>query len=456
MIKQVIILLPNNLNNMNNWKEIVETKELKPNEIDVVIYHNPCSDGTASGFVAWKYLTANSDKNVDYYPMAIGSQPPPNLENKNVLICDYSYKKDVLINLMKKVNKILIIDHHESAEKDLRDIDDKYKIFHMGHSGAMLTWFYFFPEVKPPLMIEYVQDRDIWTNKMPFTNAFTAWFYTLPLTFEEYNKYLDDDVLLNMIQTKGLSFEELNTYYIEQSVNYSVPKFCKIKDKYYFVAYVNATICKSDIGNKILDKYPLIDFSAAYSINDGTDDTNFSLRSSDVHVNVAEIAFSMGCGGHRNASGIKVNYVTNTIPGTIYDGKIYNEIKHIYYDILTVNSVRYNVVLFTSPTHKVKLGTYFLQDKYITKNNEPIQVCRDISIKTEKDCPDKTHIALVWSYNPVTNTTKFSVVFDKSITRNVKSTFNDHFGCDVSKGLVYNGFHKTLPIDVTQVIGNIY
>jgi uncharacterized protein len=125
---------------MINWSELIKTKDLQPHEVDVVIYHDPCSDGTGSAYVAYKYFTTNfPDKKITYYPMSIGSQPPTGLEGKNVLVCDYSYRKDILVNLLTKVNKLLIIDHHISAEKDLQDIDDKYKIFHMGHSGAMLT-----------------------------------------------------------------------------------------------------------------------------------------------------------------------------------------------------------------------------------------------------------------------------------------------------------------------------
>jgi oligoribonuclease NrnB/cAMP/cGMP phosphodiesterase (DHH superfamily) len=127
-----------------------------------------------------------------------------------------------------------------------------------------------------------------------------------------------------MINTKGISFGELNEYYTHQAVDYCIPKFSKIGNKYYFVGYVNSTICKSDIGNKIFDKYPLIDFSATYSISDATDSTSFSLRSTSKHADVSEIAFSLNGGGHISAAGVRVDYVTNHIPSTVFDnGKLY-------------------------------------------------------------------------------------------------------------------------------------
>lgn len=94
----------------------INSKDLQPDDVNVVIFHDPCSDGRASELSAKKYLSEKfPDRHVDYYPMTIGSSPPQGLEDKNVLICDYSYKKDVLIDLLSKVNKLLIIDHHKSA-----------------------------------------------------------------------------------------------------------------------------------------------------------------------------------------------------------------------------------------------------------------------------------------------------------------------------------------------------
>jgi oligoribonuclease NrnB/cAMP/cGMP phosphodiesterase (DHH superfamily) len=380
--------------------------------------------------------------------MTIGSPPPKDLENKNVLICDYSYKKDVLNDLLKKVNKLLVIDHHKSAEKDLLELDDKYKIFHMGHSGAMLTWFYFFPDVKPPLLIEYVQDRDIWTKLLPNTDDFASWFYTLPLEFKEYDKYIDDALLTNMIQVKGISYGELNKYYIEQALTYTTPRFCKIKNKFYFVAYVNSTICKSDIGNKIFDKFPLADFSAVYSISDHSDDTSFSLRSTDTKADVSEIAFSLGGGGHAQASGVRVNYVCNVLPGNIYDnGKLYNELQNIYYNTLDINGKTYNVVYLATSLHKTKLATYLLQNRY-----KQVQVCTDISTKLGNTCPDRAQIAAVWNYNPIDDTTKFTIVLDSSVNPIEKITINNYFKCDINYGVLCTGLHKLIPTDNSLII----
>ena len=178
-----------------DWSAIVASKHLQPHEVDVVIYHHPCSDGTGACWAAWKYLSINQpNRAIQYCPRSIGAPPPRGLEGKNVLICDYSYRYAVLTDLLSQVNKLLVIDHHRSAEKDLQSIDDRHKIFRMDYSGAMLTWYYFFGQSQPPpLMLEYIQDRDIWTKRLPHTDDFAAWFHTLPHDVEVYDQYQDDD-----------------------------------------------------------------------------------------------------------------------------------------------------------------------------------------------------------------------------------------------------------------------
>ena len=431
---------------MINWEEIIKMKELKPDEVDVVIYHHPCSDGTGSGFCAWKYLKNKfPDREVKYYPMSIGASPPNGLEGKNVLICDYSYRKEILLDLLKKVNKLLVIDHHKSAEKDLVDIDDKYKIFRMDYSGAALTWHYFFAPAPPPLMISYIQDRDIWTKKLSNTDDFASWFHTLPFEFEEYDKYIDDNLLLEMIKVKGISFGELNDYYIKQSVSFAVPKFCKIKDKYYFVAYVNSSVCKSDVGNKIFDALPLIDFSAIYSVNDHNNSTSFSLRSTDKHADVAEIAFSLSGGGHSCASGMTTYDVTNHLPGIVYDnGQLYKLLDQIYF----LKGTEFTVAHLNTPIHKHELCSYLLQKKYANVNNaENLYM-----LKNKLDTKSVIDIAVTHSFDSNTNKSEYVVMFGDSVnlaTRKKLLSSCDYTGSETLKSatVIRDGFYPFLFIN---------
>jgi oligoribonuclease NrnB/cAMP/cGMP phosphodiesterase (DHH superfamily) len=394
------------------------TERLLPDEVDYVIYHSPCTDGTTSGLAAWLYLSKRyPDRPVTYKPMVIGNPPPPTdeIKGKNLLICDYSYKKDVLLDLLTKVNKLLVIDHHRSAEKDLQDIDDKYKIFDMKKSGATLTWSYFFPNLEIPLLFKYVEDRDLWLKKLPNSDNFSSAFFILPHDFLIYEKYLDDTLLLDLINVTGTKYNELNAYYSDNAVSYAVPKFCKIKGKYYLVGSVNTTILKSDIGNKIFDKYPLIDFSISYSVNDNSTSTSMSLRSTEKHIDTTKIATKYGGGGHRNASGIKLEHIANSI-GKSYDhGEIYKFLENVYYGTITINSTIVNCIYLHTTFYQYQLGKYFLQTKYKTQNKERVQVGSCLNKQTEY-----LFLSCIWSYDPITDSSKYLIIFDKKLGNELK------------------------------------
>jgi oligoribonuclease NrnB/cAMP/cGMP phosphodiesterase (DHH superfamily) len=351
-----------------DWTSISKSKILQPEEIDFVIYHDPCADGTGSAYVIWllNKLKDSLDK-IEFFPTNHG-RPPPDIKGKNVLICDFSYSYETIQQMMIDAEKLLIIDHHITAKKELQFIPDEFKIFDMNHSGAMLTWLYVFSTHEPPLFLKYIEDRDIWKKEFNDIDKFAAWWYTLPMDFDIYYKYHDDDLFLKMIENTGSAYQELNKYNIDNSSSFAVPKFCKIGNKFYFVAYLNTTTLKSDIGNKIFDIFPLIDFSAVYSINDKKNCTNFSLRSTNKHTDVSLVAKFLRGGGHRNASGVLVSHVTNILPSTIYDsGHLYKVLKYLYVTPHKFKNIKriYNLVYCNIPILKWEFGSYILQEKYI-------------------------------------------------------------------------------------------
>ncbi|AYV77006.1 MAG: DHH family phosphohydrolase [Barrevirus sp.] len=424
----------------------MDQQQLTPDEVDYVIYHNPCSDGTAAGMAAWKYLKNKfPERQVIYKGMAMGQPPPDDIKGKNLLICDYSYKKDVILDLLTKVNKLLIIDHHRSAEKDLQDIDNKYKIFDMKKSGATLTWSYFFPNTEMPLLFKYIEDRDIWTKKLVNTDDFASAFYILPHDFELYEKYLDENLLLSLINVTGPKYQELNAYYTDQAVSYSVPKFCKIKGKYYLVASVNTSILKSDIGNKIFDKYPLIDFSISYSIYDSSNTTSISLRSTDKHADVSKIATKFGAGGHRNASGMRLEYISNAIPSKSYDhGEIYNYLENVYFGSLTIDNQIINIIYLHTTLYQFQLGKYFLQTKYKTQNKERVQV--GSTLNNSGNPTDYLDMSAMWNYNVKYDTSDYIIIFDKKLDSKTKEQFINQF---TNKASVLVEFNNPTSVKLT-------
>lgn len=381
---------------------------MKPDEVDVVIYHSPCCDGFGSAFSAWYYLnTTYPERKVLYHPTTFNI-PPPDVKEKNVLICDFSYKKEIMDKIMLECNKLVVLDHHKTAESDLKDLPETNKVFRMDHSGAYLTWRYFHFTKPVPKMIQYIQDNDIWTKKLDMTNEIGSYIYSLPYTFEEYSKLLDDKYIEKQVILMGIGMIKQNNSYINSVIGSMVPKFLEINNKYYFVVHLNSTTLKSELGNMALTIFPNCNFSAIYSINDTS--TSFSLRSSPTKSDVTEIAKLYKGGGHRNASGINLPFVTSTIPSIVHDGgTLYKSLNTIYIDNLLINDVLYPTAYLNTAICQGHIATYLLQ-QHENDMKEDIQEVTHIMRNKNKDMKTyNCNMSIVWNYDNITNITTFNI-----------------------------------------------
>lgn len=412
---------------------------------DCIIYHDPCNDGYLSMCIAKYYMDhKHPNKKVEYCPKSYYSNPP-DIKNKSIILCDVTFPKNKMLYLRDNVKELLILDHHVTGIKNSVDISEENKIFNKDKCGASITWEYFYPNIESPLLVKFVEARDIWIENFKNRDEFNSWFSDIPKVYENYIKYFDNDLLLNMIKTKGIPYREKEVNLIQmicKSTQCSL-KFCKIKGRYYFVAYINSSVLKSDIGNKILEYYPYSNFSAIFSINNRFNSTSFSLRSTNTQTDVSKVAYSLGGGGHRNASGVGIKYVTNNLPGKVYDnsGELYNKLENIYLEQISINkNCRYNIIYMNSNIYKKDLGIYLLQTKYSTVENN-IQECIAImNIKHKKNHDMYVHVAAIWDYDR--KSTNFSIIFSNKLNDIDKNNLKIYFGCYNSnevkcKGLQY-------------------
>lgn len=426
---------------------------MDPSEVDYIIYHSNCSDGFGSALCAYKYFDNLKKNNSEikqpiFHPGKFGVLPPlDEIKDKCILICDFSYKKDNLQKLLSIVKKLLILDHHKTARDDLKDLSDTNKIFTTDHSGAYLTWRFFFRNLPVPPCILYIEDNDIWKKSMPNTNEFTAFMFSLPFTFEAYEKLFDNDYINDEVIPQGIGMVKQNNNIISRSLKYAAPKFIQIGNKYYYVAHLNASELKSELGNKVFNEYPNINFSVIYSHNDYSNSTTYSLRSIDTATDVSEIAKLFGGGGHRNSSGTGVNYVTNNLPSTVIDNyRSYFLLDNIYGKKLVIGNDTYNIVYLNSSHYKHQLAKYLLQTRYTILVGQNIQECVSI-MKNRKGIHIKNNhenkgnnlpstlecetydISAIWSYDGFNNCTWFTVYYNdpllKSKLGNQFKTFNN-------------------------------
>jgi hypothetical protein len=319
--------------------------------------------------------------------------------------------------MINDANKLAILDHHVSAEKDLKNIDKSHKVFDKSHSGAYITWAYFFGEDNVPLFIKYVEDNDIWAKKLPNTKAFTSFIFNLPKTFDIYEKLLDDKYVLNTVIPMGEGMQKQNDSYIADGIKKAAMNFMLIDSKLYFVASVNTSILKSEIGNAIFNMYPNANFALCHSQNSFTGETYLSLRSVDTATDVEVIASKFGGGGHRNAAGLSV-FGSDTLPGIFIDRyQCYNIIQRIKIRTQTLidDETEVNVVYLNSTQHKRHLGAYLLQTRYLeTFEGEEREISEATNIIRNKIKDASYYIGLdlasVYYYDDSEDSTYFSVV----------------------------------------------
>lgn len=263
------------------------------------IYHGNCLDGFGA---AWAVRHALGE-GVEFYK-GMHQQPPPDVTARDVLLVDFSYKKDVLAAMLQTASSITILDHHITAEQDLSDLlrSGQLKgLFDMNRSGAMLAWQWFNPEQQAPKLISYIQDRDLWTFKLEATRAVNAALSSYPFDFEVWDELMSlQDEQLDVLKQNGEAIERKLQKDIKELIASGVRR---MNIGGYDVPVLNApSAYVSDAGHIMSLGEP---FAACYW--DHADGRSFSLRSSETGINVASVAKKYGGGGHEKAAGFTVD-----------------------------------------------------------------------------------------------------------------------------------------------------
>ena len=327
--------------------------------IDTVLYHGHCSDGFGSAFIVWLYYKklygvdrANSIVYIPCNYLSEGEILEDNflseMEGKNILMVDFSYKYDQLLRLMKVAQTFKILDHHKTSKNDLDKIDADFKIFDLERSGVGITWDWF-NEGKGeeiPFFLAMIQDRDLWRFSIPQTKKFIASFYEKKFDFDLWEKYLQREKVNETI-SEGKSWLSYQSLIINDIAKGSYCLLHLINKSLAIVSYVNTPLLKSEIGNKLLMKNPLADFSVGWNYR--REKTYLSLRSSDDRFDVESVAKEFGAGGHRNASALVLDGLKEKLPYEIIpemglikllSGAIHGETKFkLKYTLFSVDSI---------------------------------------------------------------------------------------------------------------------
>lgn len=271
----------------------------------VLIYHADCPDGFGSRFAFWmKYRDE-----MEYIPAAYGRPIPENLEGRDIVFADFSYKPDILLDIRKKAKSLKIIDHHVSAHNLIKNLGsmayDEY-VYDINRSGASLCWSYLFPDKKVPHFINVIEDRDIWKWNLKDSKNLILYLDSFPYSIEKWQEFLFDfepeSPKYSEILMQGSAIRRYKDSTVEVLLN---SKHKMVIDGNEIWA-VNSPYLRDDIGEQLCVGEP---FSAVYFMD--KDQYRFSLRSSDSGIDVSIIASKLGGGGHRNAAGFTINNLNN-------------------------------------------------------------------------------------------------------------------------------------------------
>lgn len=286
-----------------------------PNPI-LCIYHANCLDGFGA---AWAVYKAFKPEYLEFFEGKYGEPIPSKelVEGRDVVLVDFSYKAHELMQLALYARSVLVLDHHEGAQKELEcfpvaadcwaqhitklSTNNSYTpqvLFDMERSGAGITWDFFHPTKPRPPIINHIEDRDLWKFDLPYTKEINSAIASYEFSMNAW------DIIVSM-PIDSLIIEGTGIERKKQKDIATLLSLCSRREKIagYNVPIANIPhIYASEAGHALSDGEP---FAATYYDTD--QGRTFSLRSSkEGGLNVQEIAKQFGGGGHKHASGFSV------------------------------------------------------------------------------------------------------------------------------------------------------
>ncbi len=289
-----------------------------------VFYHANCHDGFGAAYAAWKKY---GDRPV-YLPVQHGGHVPMIGKRSTAYVVDFCFPLDELQGMMDRAERLVVIDHHESALDDMTEFaswaevnghtvrtnglpdrpdagDSEADIqlyYESERSGATMAWSYFVPDEPVPTLLKYVQDRDLWTWSMPDSRAFWYALLMLPMDFEVWDNVISEgDKGIERMRHEGKAIQRFVMQQVERTCQHA--RYANIRG--HRVPCVNSTQLQSEIGEYLLNEYPDAPFAAIFGVKpDG--DRVYSLRGRG-DFDVAKVAATFGGGGHKSAAGFKTD-----------------------------------------------------------------------------------------------------------------------------------------------------
>ena len=297
------------------------------NPTRIVVFHWPCSDGAAAAAATaaglglshheavtdtW-FCPAQYDRSYQrlFHSMVKGGTID------EVYFVDFSEPYEDLLMVAGNVKKLVVLDHHKTAEADLvgRDWPTNTEIvFDQARSGAGIAWDYFHPGTARPNLIRHVEDRDIWKWEHEGSRAFND---ALGLETDDYNTWCslltaaDDNRVYQDMLRVGNTINMFRNVHIHRvlSAQHNTITLNSTNGTSHTVPVYNSPSFQSELGHaaaKLHSKAPFV--AIWYNPKPGI--MRFSLRVSDEsNFDASTVAKYYGGGGHAKACGFEVKDV---------------------------------------------------------------------------------------------------------------------------------------------------
>jgi nanoRNase/pAp phosphatase (c-di-AMP/oligoRNAs hydrolase) len=170
--------------------------------------------------------------------------------------------------------------------------------FDMNHSGCVLAWQHFFPDLEVPIILQHIEDRDLWRFQLAGTQEITTAIYEkMPLSF----KALCSLNLKSLFSVGRIQVAQMARM-VRRLARYAHP----IKIGNAKGLAVNAGPCfSSDLGHLLAEKSNGV--GMVYYYDGDKLRWIYSLRSIG-DLDVGALAVQYGGGGHVNAAGFSLSH----------------------------------------------------------------------------------------------------------------------------------------------------
>lgn len=283
------------------------------------VYHYPCLDGFTAAWVVHQWARRHGHT-IEWLPCNYGQEPTPideRLAGQHVLFADFSFKADRMLELVALAASVTVYDHHKTAEEELEEVFRRRSqyattrdsaigvVFDKERSGAGIVWDELFSGEKRPLLLNDVEDRDLWRFSIPESREVNAALFSYDYDFDLWDRLfwpmeVGASVIRQELVTEGRAIVRKMDKDVREFIAGGNVRRMSIGDASVPVANL-PYFYASEAAGKLAEGEV---FAACYY--DTPTDRRFSLRSREGGADVSLVARKYGGGGHAGAAGFEV------------------------------------------------------------------------------------------------------------------------------------------------------